>query len=454
MAKESENVLELELFEANSFMGIDKTRPVVIDFTKRKKNQNVIEFFGDQGQGKSSTLMGILFAMGASFSIDKKKLVNHTYGEIDINFKFSYNDEQYHVIANSNRTELKKYMPETGKWKKPEDGSPMELLRKIFGPVGMSPFGVREMKGKDQIKFFQQMFGTGEDATKKIKKLEGDIDTLFNQRRDVNRDMDRLKKVLDSDELYNDYENSQKKFKTAINVDKEKKAHAELLEKNNKYIAYKNNTLPDLRERAKRTDETVARLERELAEAKNQKTELDKKVADGEKWLADNKNIPADFEKANDTWTNLSKEIAKHEKWKETLKTEKEYNALVEGSTAATAQLEELRTQLLKETKKCLPKVEGLSIKVATGLDKTDQLEGVFYNDQPIHELSESEYTELWCLIFDAAGINFLFLENISSFGSQATSTFNQLAKNGALIFATRMDQSKKDIGIAFKAKL
>ena len=29
--------INLEIFKAESFMGIDKSRPVVVDFTKRKK---------------------------------------------------------------------------------------------------------------------------------------------------------------------------------------------------------------------------------------------------------------------------------------------------------------------------------------------------------------------------------------------------------------------------------
>ena len=53
-----------------------------------------------------------------------------------------------------------------------------------------------------------------------------------------------------------------------------------------------------------------------------------------------------------------------------------------------------------------------------------------------------------------AAGVNFIFLENTTSFGSKATAVFNELAKNGATVFASRMERKVKEMGISFKSKI
>ena len=446
----TEKIIELEKFEANSFAGIDKSNPVVIDFTKRNKKQNVVEFLGDQEVGKTSTLMGILFAMGAAFDIDKKKLCNSEDGKIDVNLKFTYDGDQYHVIADDKRTILKK-LSEDGKWR-PEDG-PMNMLRKIFGPVGLSPFGVREMKGRDQIKYFQEMFGVDEGASKKMKKLEEEVDDIFTRRRDANREVTALKNALEIEPLYQNYEASMTRFEKPLSAEKEKAKYEDLKKKNDAFGKY-NEAYEELKTASVNKEQDIEDLQKKLAEAIEEKKQIDERIVKAEAWVKENKGIVKEFETAEKDWLNLSRTLADQEKWKDIMRREKQFNEKTELATDLTGQLDEKREQLLKLTKKCLPDVPGLDIKVATGLDKTDKPEGVFFNDQPIHELSESQYTALWCEIFDAAGVNFIFLENITSFGSKAISIFNELAKNGAIVFATRMDRKVKEMGVSFKNKI
>jgi hypothetical protein len=446
----NENVLELEKFEANSFAGISSTSPVIIDFTAKRKNQNVVEFLGDQGTGKSSTLMGILYAMGATFNIDKKKLLNSIDSAIDETLSFKYEGESYQVIAKTARIELKK-LNENGKWSAVD--SPVAMLRKMFGPVGLSPFSVKEMKGKDQIKYFQDMFGSGEDASKKIKKLEDDIEVLFSQRRDVNRDAKALSSALELEPLFQNYEKSQERFKKPVSADKEKKAFEEISKKNADYEKNKA-ALENLSEEWGEKTEEIVELRQKLDKAIKEEAALKERVENGKKWEKDNAGIPKEFEAAQKEWLNLAQVLADYEKWREILAKEKTLIETQELAVNATAQLDDLREKLLKLTKSCLPKVEGLEIKVAAGLDKTDKPEGVFFNDQAIHELSESEFTDMWCQIWDAAGVNFIFIENTTSMGSGAVATMNRIAKNGGIIFGTHMERSTKDMSVVFKAKL
>lgn len=446
----NENVLELEKFEANSFAGISSTSPVIIDFTAKRKNQNVVEFMGDQGTGKSSTLMGILYAMGATFNIDKKKLLNSIDSAIDEILSFKYEGESYQVIAKTARIELKK-LNENGKWSAVD--SPVAMLRKIFGPVGLSPFSVKEMKGKDQIKYFQDMFGSGEDASKKMKKLEDDIEVLFSQRRDVNRDVKSLSSALELEPLFQNYEKSQERFKKPVSADKEKKAFEDISKKNADYEKNKA-ALANLSEEWGEKIEEIVELRQKLDKAIKEEAALKERVENGKKWEKENADIPEQYKAAQKEWLNLAQVLADYDKWKQILAKEKTLVETQELAVNATAQLDDLRENLLKLTKSCLPKVEGLEIKVAAGLDKTDKPEGVFFNDQAIHELSESEFTDMWCQIWDAAGVNFIFIENTTSMGSGAVATMNRIAKNGGIIFGTHMERSTKDMSVVFKSKL
>lgn len=444
------NVLELEKFEANSFAGISSTSPVIIDFTAKRKNQNVVEFTGDQGSGKSSTLMGILYAMGATFNLDKKKLLNSIDSAIDETLSFKYEGESYQVIVKTARIELKK-LNENGKWSAVD--SPVAMLRKMFGPVGLSPFSVKELKGKDQIKYFQDMFGSGEDASKKMKKMEDDIDVLFSQRRDVNRDAKALSSALELEPLFQNYEKSMERFKKPVSAEKEKKAFEDASAKN-KQFEKATEELKSIKDDLIDKKMEISDLEKKLAESKKELSSMEERQTKGEEWIKANKDVPKQFEAAQKEWLNLAQVLADYEKWKQVLAKEKTLTETQELAVAATAQLDELREKLLKLTKSCLPKVDGLEIKVAAGLDKTDKPEGVFFNDQAIHELSESEYTEMWCQIWEAAGVNFIFIENITSMGSGAVKTMNTIAKNGGIIFATHMDRSTKDMSVVFKTKI
>lgn len=441
--------LNLEHFEATSFMGIDSTSPIVIDFTKRRKNQTVLELVGDQGIGKTSTLCGLLYAMGGTFEIDKKQLFNLKDNALDVNLKFTYKTDQYHVMVSSNRLTLKKYYKGDDKWR-PEN-EPVSTLRSIFGPVGLSPFGLREKDGKDQIQYFRDVFGGGEEASKKEKKIETAITTLFNQRRDVNRDIKNLKGALESESLYQNYEKTQTKFKTPPNAKKEKEEYDALSLKVQEYNKAKSG-MEGLKANKTVIENNIKELEQRLKNEKANLTTVENRISDGDKYLKENKEVPEKYQAANEAWINLSKSISEFDRWKAVLKKEKEMHEMEELSMKATGKLDELRLELLQLTETYLPKIKGLKIITANGLD--DDKEGVFLNDHSFAQLSESEYVDLWCQIWEKKGVNFIFLENTSSLGSGVVDTLNRLAKNGAEVYATRMDRKKDAMEITFNTKI
>lgn len=445
--------INLERFEAKSFMGIDKSKPVIIDFTKRKKNQKIVELVGDEALCKTSTICGILYAMGAAFDINKKQLFNTTDGRLDVNLKFSYDGEKYEVIVADDRISLKKYDESSDKWKKEDE--PVATLKRIFGPVGLSPFVLRTMKGKDQIEYIQDLFGSGEDTKKKHRQIESAYDDLFAKRRDVNREIKSLKGALDVEPLFQNYEQSQETFKTIIVADKEKSAYEEIAKKNREYLNYKENVLPSKKNALKSKQGEIAELEQKLAAAKKEEKELSTAVEKAEKWVDDNKTIPAQFKKADADWMNLSNKLADQRKWTDILQKEKDLKAYERATEKATQQLDDLDLQMLKLTSSYLPKIPGLKLKVRPSIDKEKEEIGLFYNDFTMAQLNESEFAKLWARIFIEKEMSFLFFENLNSYGSGAIGVINELAKeDGVLVFGTRMERKQKHLEINFNTRV
>lgn len=441
--------LHLKKFEAKDFMGISSEDPIVIDFTEARKGQGVTKLTGNQGVGKTSTLTALMFLMGAAFDIDTKNFKNITDDTIDVNLEFEYQKEQYQVTASGTRLILKKFMKEADRFI--NVGEPKTVLRAIFGNLGVSPMFLKGIAGKKQIEWFKETFGTDAEATRKEKKIVEGIETVFVQRRDVNRDIGSLKGALKLEPLYVNYEKSQEKFKKPISAEKEKAAFDELSKKNSQFEKSKQ-TLSDLKEEQIDNQHEIDQLREKLAAAEKESLAINDRIEKGEKWISDNKSIPKEFATANEAWLNLSKTLAEYEKWKGILKKEKEMHENEEVSKQADASLDKLRKDLLKLTKSYLPEIEGLEIKVKTGLDDTE--EGIYYNDKSLAMLSESELWDLFLLIWADKGVQFVFCENVNALGSSAVATLNRLVKEGAQVFASEMLRKQNHMTITFSTKI
>ncbi len=454
MANEKDEIV-LVKYEAKSFMGIDSSRPVVIDFSSMRKNR-FVELSGDQGQGKTSTLYGLMYALCGNVPFEKKRLMNSVDNGIDTVLEFKHNDENYKIEASSTRINLKKEVKE-GKWQL--QNGPVEMIKEMFGPVGMFPMNVKEMDGDKQIEFFQKMFGSGDDATKRLKKLKEDRKSIYNDRRDLTRDQNTLKSALDANPLYANYEASLEKYKTPVIIDTEKAKYEQIKKDYDQFNKY-NEGVEKLKEAKSDSDDLIESLKTQLAAAEAASKELGERIEKNEKWLKDNNSIIQKFKKADAEWVEVAQMAADYTNWQNVLKQEKQYMLLIEKTTDLTAEIDKKDIEILKETKKCLPAVEGLTIKVATGIDKEDKPEGVFYlvpgkeNEQGIHELSESEYADMWCKIWEMTEVPIVVIENISSFGSTFIKTLNQFVKNGGTVFYSKMDRKVKELQVEFKSKV
>lgn len=450
--------MELVYWKPASILGISKGDNVFIDFTAMRKNQGFIEFMGKEGVGKSAHLKGLAHNMGAELGLDKKKLFNSIDNDLSEELTGKKGGETYKVEINASRIIVKKELS-NGKWVNETEDTPAAMVRNLFGPVGIFPTHVQQMKGRQQIEFFQNMFGSGEDASKKMQKLESEYEEKFAERRDINRDAKLITGALEVEPLFQNREASEKRFAKPISADKEKKIYDEKQKANSDYERYKAN-LDILKATHTDTKNTIERLKRELEAAEKEEKEISQRIEKGSKWMNDNKHVPKEFEAANKEWLNLSNTLSDYNKWKDILNKEKQLTEKQDKSVELTAELDALNEKILKATNACLPKVTGLIARVATGIDKKDKPEGMFYivpgkdKEQPLHELSETEYADMWCLIWEEQGTQFIFIENISSYGESMIKTLTQFVKNGGYVFYTLQNRKQKELSVAFKAKI
>jgi len=456
MEKETDKFILTE-YDGKSFRGISKNDSVFIDFSKMRKNQGFVELTGKQGTKKSSTLLGIAYAMGAELGIDKKRLFNSIDNDLDEELVGKKGNQEYKVEVGPSRILVKRKVGDD-KWKAADDDTPAAMVKNLFGPVGLFP-DIQKMKGRQEIEVMQNMFGRGEEASRKMQKLEAEYDKKFADRRDINRDANLLKGALEVEPLFQNYESSLKKFDKPISAEKEKRAYEDIVKKKNDYEKYVS-ALDDLKDAAKQTDDEIENLEIKLKALKESKKELDERVVKGNKWLDENKSIIKEHAAIEKDWLNLSQTLTQYEKWKDILKKEAQLVSKQEESQTLTAELDELNEKILKATNDCLPKVKGLTAKVATGIDKNGKPEGMFYlvpgkkQEQPIHELSETENADMWCVIWEEMGTQFIFIENMPSFGDSMVTTLNQFVKNGGTVFYTQMDRAKEELSVTFKSKI
>lgn len=441
--------LNLKEFEANSFMGINSEDPVVITFPKKN---GIVLLKGNQGTRKTSTLTALMHLMGAAFGFDTKNLYNNEDETIDVNLTFEYNGVEHVATQSGSRLTLKKFYKEADKFI--QESSPKETLRNIFGNLGVSPMFLKNLDGKKQIQWFKDTFGNDEEATRKEVKLKKDLTTAMSSRKDANRDKKNLAGWLAESKLAQNYEKNLKNFSTPVTIEKEQEKYNAAMAKKREY--------DDNDARIKNTEATIATREQQIAEMEAKLVEARKVLQDakdgverGKAWMEENKKAPKEFETAQVDFMNASKKIEEYRDWKEVVRKKKELDAFEEASTLLTGQIDNLRIEMRKLVKKYLPDIEGLEIKIATGIDDEIEEDGIFYNGRSLAQLSESELWDLFLLIWEQKDVQFIFCENINSLGSDAINTLNRLAKEKkAQIFASEVDRKKNTMEISFTAKV
>lgn len=440
--------INLKSVTIESFMGIDKSNPIVLDLGKYyAKGKNITTLAGNQGTCKTSTINALLFLLGVNFDFDKDNLINLNDDTIHLENEFEVDGEQYRVKATKSRFVLEKFYQNPGKSGKwiPE-GSPKETLRTLIGNIGMSPMFLKDKKGKEQIEWFRKTFSDEENSKKELALLTK-LKQITDARREANKEYNRLKNVLNSNDLYINWEDSEKRFAKPVSIEAAKEK-VDLLKKGANDYRLAQDRIELVKNSINTTKQTIESLKEQLAQAEKDLVTLEERKEVGDKYIAEHAMIVTEYEEAEQEYMNISQVLVEQNQWKETQKLKAELDEAEDLVQQADAKKDKIKTDLLKVTKKYLPEIDELEIKIATGLD--DEEEGIYYQKKTMAQLSESELWALFFKIWEQKDVRFVFIENISSLGTDAVGVVNMLAEHGVKIFATMMDRKKESMKISF----
>jgi hypothetical protein len=146
---------------------------------------SVVLITGRNAQGKSSVLDAIIYALGGKEAIPGKPLRDGTdagfirldLGDIVVERTFTADNTYLKVLAGDTNARYP---------------NPQALLDGLVGKIAFDPLVFARMKAKDQLGALLEVVDLGIDLEKEAAERKG----LFDQRTDVNRDIDRLKGAL------------------------------------------------------------------------------------------------------------------------------------------------------------------------------------------------------------------------------------------------------------------
>lgn len=232
---------------------------------------NTVVITGKNGQGKSSILDSILFALGGKDALkDTPKPVrdgeDHASVEIDLG--------DYKVVRTWNEqgtTRLEVFSKDGAKF-----GSPQTLLDEIVGRIAFDPLAFANMRPEDQKAVLLDVLG----LTDKVTELQAEYKEKYDERTLVGRDLKTAEGHLNSIEVP---ENAPKApvdtVKVVAELDKAKE-HNQTIEETQDALAEAKTEVSELETALKEAKASVAAAEKALkGKAKIDTTPLTEKLA-------------------------------------------------------------------------------------------------------------------------------------------------------------------------------
>lgn len=433
-----------------SYKGINPEEPMVIVFPENQGSLMIAE--GDQGVGKTSVLECFEECLGGVFpeySINKKS------GTKAATVEFEHEGVSYRTRLTKSSFKLERLTEIAGKDKWISPGEDKTLIRKLL-PYGTSPHVLIDYNGEAQITWLKQIAGSNaDDAALKAKHKQ-----VYDNRTLINRDIKNLQQQLVETGNFkveaknaNPTEDYQKILDTSLQFSPDE------------VIVIQEKVLSDLRLKEKEVikaqatydglDGQVDEKEKEIVELeeriKGRRAEIEKineRKVTGKKWLDEHAELPAQIKEAEDNLVVTTQAKIDAETVIATNKIYKNYNAKVDESVKLDSELLQISNDRLAIAKSFTPPIEGFEVNLG---DPDESKKGLFLNGINIAALSESERWDLVIKILNHYNITILFVENLSSLGSNAIKTIEALRDAGGFIFASQMKRSQSKISVNFK---
>jgi len=445
-----DNSFKLEKVSVKNFGRIDDSRPVIMYLGD--KDTKVILAEGDQEEGKSSWLEALKGLLGANLRLKEENYINRDTNKIEADMEFEYSGRKFRVSWRKSYFKLQEYKEdevlERAEWT--DLRSPAELLKKIIGYVAETPVYLQTLDGAKQVEKFKEVLGADKELSKKEDGLKSSIAELANGRRDANRLYEGLKKKLSTNPMYVHYHETEERFKAGEkNIDAEREKLREAQSRVDQYNKAEVQ-LENLKKEKESLSAEVVSIEKQIQELqvrlelkKSEVETISGRIETGDKFIEDNKAVKQEYDKVFEEYSNIAQYNAYFKSWQEVLKDKKDMDEAESLVALADSQKDELKAKMRNLYSEFLPDIEGLEIVSVEGLDG-DKPVGVYYNDEPISILSESELWGLYMKIWDALKVKFVIIDNVSSLGSGAVDMINTLAQHGCYIFAAQMKRGQE----------
>lgn len=432
--------MKLKKLEVNAFAGIDPSSPIVIDFTQSK----FITVTGDQGTKKTSLLTAMLVACG-QISKDNKDFVNLSTGKIDIDFSFVGKDNaSYEVKVTKSSFKLM--------YEGVAQPEPISKMKQLLGVTGTSPMEIKFKPLKDIIKWLSSYSNkSAEEFDAQLLKYKNGIKAARESRAAANKSLKGIDEYLGGQDMYADWEGSEKKYSKEIDI---KKLSAELSEagkKSDRYLLFE--------DRLKQKTSLKPRLENEVELLKQQlaakELELKTCVEDiekGELWLKENVADKKNYDAVKKRYDTAAQDQSDYNKWQEIKAKKSERDEFETLSQKADAKEKELLDKVKEFQSELLPNIKDVRIVTEdTTEDGVLWKEGLYWGGVNVAQMSESEWTDIVVEIWRKNKVKVVVLDNIGTLGSGAVDRLTKLSKDGCTILSAEMNRKVQELQISYE---
>lgn len=485
------NNWRLEQYTAESFAGIDKSKGIVVVFPEGK---NLVEYSGNQGAGKTSHLSILKHLFGAE---PIPNAVNKTDGTISGELVIVKGDLKYVVKANKRNMVVILHQEDGTKSKIDE---PKTFMQKLIGPYGDDPMDLKNKKGKDQIKWVRSLFNLTKEEQETEDKIMDSYKKSYEERTEINKQLASLKTKL-ADTGYYNWDKENKCFTAIPKLEEDKKiissgaADAEAINSTLRKAQEKYNESVRCEFAMQGLNDDVAKKNIDIATIEDKIKKLQEELEVERSALANLQDRIKNGIEYNKQFIYAKDELASAQLASQRLHENKalevgianaqrllvDFDMKEQESLLINGKIDETQLLIKKMIKSFTPEIDGLEIKVASVIDaefenqayrathpgctdrdafmhveglKTDNVDGLFCNGRSVAEMSESELYSLCIKLWEFMGVRVVFIENITSLGSEAIDVINMFAEKGAYVFYSQMDRKQKDLKINFHNKI
>jgi len=444
----STNRLTLVSTSVESFGGIDKSRPIVISLPEGK---NIAIAEGDQGTGKTSWLHSLMYTFGVNFNVKDKDLVNLTDGKLKAGLEFEDGPDKYRVNATKSKFELTKFAEVGGKPYWLPVSEPVATLQRLIGHVGVSPMSLKDKKGADQVREIRKALTVSEDVENEETELKEKLKSATKARTEANSAYNSIKKILEADEMYLNWEQSEEKYKEQKSSEAAAAKLKECEINKNQYAAAITR-VETLQQTEKNIQSEIADMEARLILKKQELQTTTESIGKGKDFLEQNKGSVEKYNTALEEYRTIDRYLSQQAAWQTVQQRKKELEEYETLVAKADGLKDDLNNQILELGKKGMPNIEGLEV-IATDSIEGKEV-GVYLHGKNLAQLSESELWSLFLRIWEASNTRFVLVDNLGVLGSEAVAILNHLAASGCKLFCTLMNRKEADMKITFHEKI